>query len=143
LRDLPEHSHLHDARVEFFMMVGTQRRGRVEIGTAHIPQVQGKLAGLFHWLLENHFQHIPDFLITLDIDFWEEATDIQREALMYHEMSHCVQALDTDGELRFDRETGDPVWEIAPHDIEEFNAVVERYGAWKSDIQGFLDAARR
>ena len=37
--------------------------------------------------------------------------------------------------------TGEPILAIRGHDIEEFCCVVKRYGAWKSDVAAFLQAA--
>jgi hypothetical protein len=112
----------------------------VVLGAAHLPRVQGKLSGLFYSMLAERYGRLPDYIITLDHDYWmEESSEIEREALLYHELCHCVQAVDKDGEMRFD-EAGNPVWALAPHDIEEFNLVVARYGAWSDDIKAFLGA---
>jgi hypothetical protein len=143
LIQLPEHAHLKDfdAMVVFFLQVDREiKQGRVVLGAAHLPRVQGKLSGLFYSMLAERYGRLPDYIITLDHDYWmEESSEIEREALLYHELCHCVQAVDKDGEMRFD-EAGNPVWALAPHDIEEFNLVVARYGAWSDDIKAFLGA---
>ena len=48
--------------------------------------------------------------------------------------------VDREGAPRFDDE-GRPVWGLQGHDVEEFAAVVRRYGAHNPDIQRFLAAA--
>jgi hypothetical protein len=114
--------------------------GRGLLGTCSIPTVSGKLRPLFEHMLEEWLGYFPDFLITLNADFWEDANDITREALLFHEAKHAGHAKDQYGSPRFHRETGRPIICIVPHDLEEFNAVVSRYGAWKGDVQSFLDA---
>lgn len=114
--------------------------GRGILGTCSIPTVSGKLRPLFEHMLESWLGYYPDFLITLNADFWDDASDITREALLFHEAKHAGQAKDQFGSPRFHRETGRPITCIVPHDLEEFNAVVSRYGAWKGDVQSFIDA---
>ncbi|RVT91454.1 hypothetical protein EOD42_22625 [Rhodovarius crocodyli] len=116
------------------------RGGKRELGSMGLPGFQGAYAQLGMWLLEEFHGSIPAFILTLDAEFWEEASERQREALIFHELMHCMQALDKDGEPRFDAE-GLPVWAIRPHDIEEFNEVVRRYGAWLPDVKAFISAA--
>jgi hypothetical protein len=31
---------------------------------------------------------------------------------------------------------------MRPHDLEEFNIIVRRYGLWRADVQLFLEAAK-
>ena len=50
-------------------------------------------------------------------------------------------ARDKEGELKFTPE-GKPVWDIRGHDVEEFDDVVRRYGAWSPDVQRFIGALR-
>lgn len=142
LAKLPEHAHFQeDVTVEFLMREAPIfKAGKFTLGAVHIPTVQGKLKDLFDQLLGEFFGEIPDFLIILDAGFWEEATDQQREALMYHEMCHVKQEVDQFGELRFDIE-GNPKYALVAHDLEVFNAEVQRYGAWHPGIETFLTAA--
>jgi hypothetical protein len=117
--------------------------GRRVLGACHMPRVNGELSGLFDWMLESTFGSAPDFLIILDADWWEDATPRERDILVFHEMYHIAIAVDEHGAQRFHRETGAPVWCIRGHDIEEFNAVVARYGAWSEDVQQFIAAVRQ
>jgi len=114
--------------------------GRLELGSMGLPGFQGSYAKLGMWLLASYHGDIPDFILTLDAEFWDTANERQREALIFHELMHCAQAQDKEGEPRFDPE-GLPVWAIRAHDIEEFNEVVRRYGAWKEDVAAFIRAA--
>jgi hypothetical protein len=46
-----------------------------------------------------------------------------------HELTHCD--VDEEGKLS-----------LRPHDLEEFNVIVRRYGLWRAEVQLFLEAAR-
>jgi Putative phage metallopeptidase len=145
LIELPEHAHLfeHQPAVAFlFREDGLVKQGRRVLGTCYMPRVQGDLRPLFDWMLERMLGYSPIFLFILDLEFWRDSTDREREILVFHEMSHAAQARDEHGEPRFNRVTGAPIWTIRGHDIEEFNQVVERYGAWGTDLQAFLAAAQ-
>jgi hypothetical protein len=118
------------------------RQGTVRLGTCYLPSVQGELRPLFdqlllHWLGMEEL----DFLIVLSKPFWDAANDLEREALLVHEAMHMAQAVDRYGTPRFNLQSGDPIWAIRPHDLEEFDAIVKRYGRWKPDVGRFLDAA--
>ena len=138
-----EFIHLRDgdARVEF-LLVGDEiiRSGRQVLGEVHIPTVQGKLRGVFEWMLEQQFDSVPDFLVMLDQSYWDESGRNDREILIFHEMCHMIHKTDADGELRYD-EDGNPVWGIVGHDVEEFVATVARYGAYSDELRRFLEAA--
>lgn len=87
-----------------------------------------------------------DFIILLREAFWTDAcvTDLQRRALLDHELCHAALACDAHGEPVED-ERGRKVWRTRKHDLEEFSEIAERYGVWKRDIEQFaraLDRAR-
>lgn len=125
-----------------FRTEGLIKAGRQILGTMALPRWQGQMAPLALWLLAKACGGtVPDFIMTLDAEWWAQATPLQREALVYHELCHAEHAKTRDGDLRFTEE-GLPVWAIRGHDIEEFQAVVRRYGAWSPDITAFIDAAR-
>jgi hypothetical protein len=143
LLPLPEFEHLASggAWVEFLMRTKEQVvGGRRVLGSVHLPTVQGQLKGVFSWMLEEVFGGMPDFLVVLEDDYWKAATPREREILVYHELCHTEHKRDKEGELRFDVEER-PVWGIVGHDVEEFNAVVRRYGAHSAEIQAFIGAA--
>jgi hypothetical protein len=141
---LPEHVHLKDGNAAVDFLLATDpviKAGRQVLGMAHLPKVQGHLKGVFTWMLQRTFGRLPDFLITLDREYWEEGDDLDREILMYHEMCHCIHAVDREGELRYD-EDGNPVWALRAHDVEEFEATVRRYGPYSPEIRRFIEAAQ-
>lgn len=61
-----------------------------------------------------------EFMIWLAEDKWHLANDLQKRALVDHELAHCIF------------KEGNPA--MRPHDIEEFNDILERYGLWKADL---------
>lgn len=82
-----------------------------------------------------------DFIILLSRRFWRhpDVTAIQRRALLDHELCHCDTKYDADGEPVED-ERGRRVWRTKKHDVEEFAAIVERYGIWRHELETFARA---
>lgn len=62
-----------------------------------------------------------DALITIDHKFWMENPEKQ-EAVLFHELCHLY--VDEEGEIS-----------VIGHDIEEFYAVIARYGDWQKDLE--------
>jgi hypothetical protein len=127
----PEHEHLDKATIGFaWATEENSRNGRRILGLTELmpPMAMGKwsraraIEQMSEW-----FGAVPDFLITIDI---VAATfdDASFCALIEHELYHCAQAKDAMGYPKFSRETGDPVWGVRGHDVEEFVGVVARYG---------------
>jgi hypothetical protein len=88
--------------------------------------------------------HIYDFVILLNQDFWthELTTDLQRDALLDHELCHATVKEDKFGDpLRDERHR--IIYRIRKHDLEEFACIVERHGLWKRDLETFAQALRR
>ncbi len=85
-----------------------------------------------------------DFVILLRREFFEDAnvTDVQRQALIDHELCHAAIALDDEGEPQID-ERGRQVYRLRKHDLEEFSVIAERYGTWKRDLEMFAAALER
>lgn len=142
---MAEHAHLLDLEADIQWLFRTEpkvKAGRYIYGTCYTPKVNGELSDLFDWMLEEMFGAMPDFLVVLDLDTWENwaGTD-KREILVFHELTHAVQAVDKNDAPRFDQE-GRPVWAIKGHDIEEFISVVARYGQWSEELQAFVEAAQ-
>lgn len=145
IEDCAEFQHLKDggACIRFLMDTEeTVKHGRRIIGSANMPTVQGSLKGVFDWLLHEFFQdEYVDFVILLDLDYWEGADVRQREILVFHELCHCIHKEDRDGDPRYD-DNGRPVWGLLGHDVEEFTSVVARYGAYSDEIRIFIAAAQ-
>lgn len=143
LLQLPEFGHLvdGDAVIDYLYRTHPEdHQGRHILGTCSIPMVQGRNRELFEWLVEERLGRVPDFLVILDWEYWEDADYHRREILLYHELCHARQKVNKHGLAMFDPETGKPQWAIRGHDVEEFDAVVRRYGAHSEDLRSFLDA---
>lgn len=85
-----------------------------------------------------------DFVILLRRAFWkdERVSDVQRRALLDHELCHAARATTKGGDPATD-ERGRPVWRIRKHDIEEFSEIVDRHGMWSRDLENLADAFRK
>ena len=140
----PEHEHLAANELTFLWLMRTTpdvKGGRQVLATVHEPMVQGRLRDLFSQMLVAQYGAMPNYIVTVDRDWWLDAAPIAREALVWHELCHVKQLHDRFGELRFDKD-GKPVFGLVGHDVEEFNSTVARYGAWKEDIASFIAAVR-
>lgn len=106
------HPWLRDARIGFVF----RDKAQPSAGRLILAQAQKVTAKLQVYL---EF----DFLIWISKEDWEgKLTDTQREALIDHELCHCVKRLDND------------TWAIRPHDVQEFWQIIERHGLWSSDL---------
>lgn len=140
---MPEHRHLVDNEIDLGWLMRTGEKvkgGRQVLGSVHEPTCQGEFRDLFQWMLQGLLGRLPRFLVVLDEQYWAQATDLQREILVFHELSHIRQKVDRYGAPRFDKD-GRPVYGLHGHDVEEFTQVVARYGAWHDDIRAFVAAA--
>ena len=72
-----------------------------------------------------------EFIVIVNKNIWEELTKDQRIALVDHELCHIQMVVNKSGDISF---------KIVPHDLEEFNDVVRRHGAWQEDIVKFNEA---
>ena len=141
-----EHQHLTDAKVGILWTnVENVKKGRMVVGTAELGKTQGSMGKwpraraeqqVFEW-----FGETPDFIITIYAPWWDQATDLQRCALLEHEMLHCAQAKDQFGMPKFNRSTGRPSFTLIDHDVQEFIGVVRRYGVVSEDVRELVEAA--
>jgi Fe-S cluster biosynthesis and repair protein YggX len=89
----------------------------------------------------NRTIHEHDFIIEISKDVWDSIEEeAWRDALMDHELAHAGLRLDEDGNILRDEETGRIKTYIIPHDIEEFEDVLERHGAYHGALRKFLEA---
>ena len=116
--------------------------GKTSLGEVIMPTGRGTAGEMFMWLLGSACQGVPDYVMVLDAAWWAEASPLQREALVFHELEHMCQATNQHGEPRFSF-AGDPIYALRAHDLEEFGSVVERYGAWLSDVSDFVRSLRQ
>lgn len=127
-----EYCHLSQADILFVWSSACfKSSGQRVVGTAQMGKQSGSKGK--RELLESVYRGwnkgvLPDFIITLCVPFVAAADPISLCALTEHELHHCGQAMDEDGDPKF-TEDGDPVFTMRGHDVEEFVGVVRRYGA--------------
>lgn len=139
LRDLVDahHPELADAKIALAWNRSWQPDvdGRVTLGQCKkVGDLEREVADLAGY----------DFIIILRQVFWDDemVTDQQRRALLDHELCHAAVKLDEHGDPVID-ERGRTVYRLRKHDVEEFTAISERYGCWKSDLEAFARALER
>lgn len=142
-----DHKHLLQAELAvLWAWPDNSKKGRRVIGEAEIPMFRcGKWQKarqeqqMIQW-----FGSMPDFLITLDAHYCSSASDVEFAALVEHELYHCAQDVDEFGSPKFKRSTGEPVFVIRGHDVEEFVGVVRRYGVGERDepMKALVQAAK-
>lgn len=143
-----DHEHLEDARILWLWCAASNiRKGREVLGMAEIPMFRcGKWqkARQEQQIMEWYGEDImPDFIITLSAGFFATAPNPAKLAVLEHELYHCAHAIDEFGMPRFNKTTGQPVYTIAGHDVEEFTGVVRRYGADATGIRDMVRAANK
>lgn len=146
IKQYPEHLHLaeNEVRIGYLMRNQPKEKGnKVELGSVHTIKTmfQGGFKDLGLQLLAGMLGDTPDYLVVLNARWWEQATPLQREALLSHELSHIQQALDSYGAPKFDRD-GLPVFKVVEHDIAAFRSEVARYGLWSDELRDFMTVAR-
>ena len=131
---IEHHAHLKDARIALAWHKGwtADKDGRVTLGKCKRATDLDRQLAKF------------DFVIILNREFWThpDVTEVQRRALVDHELYHAEIARD-DASEPIEDETGRIVYRIRKHDIEEFASIVERYGCYKHDLENFAAALFR
>ena len=100
------HPHLQDASIGFlFRSEAPKSNGHVTLGKAK------KISADMNMFMDY------DFVIWVALDWWDRLKPGQKVALVDHELHHCW--MDAEGKPS-----------MRPHDVEEFNAIIERHGFW-------------
>lgn len=110
------HPDLSNASIAYIFREKMKTRDRVVLGKA--GKADGKLSFFAGY----------DFVIEINWQEWRRLSDMQKIALVDHELSHCG---------REENDKGERKWVILSHEIEEFNGIVRRWGLWKSDLMIF------
>lgn len=133
------HSELVDARIAlaWHLRWKPDVDGRVTLG-------QCKRVGDLERELHDADGRAYDFVIILRKDYWEHhsVSDLQRRALLDHELCHATVKYDDRGEPARD-ERGRLVYRTRKHDLEEFACIAGRYGVWKADLEAFAEALEK
>ncbi|MBY0258555.1 putative metallopeptidase [Methylobacterium sp.] len=127
-----DHVHLRSARLGvLWCAVPNARQGKAVVGMCETTGFMGNrwAKARFEQQIVGWFGWMPHFLLTFDADYADQCSDATFCAIVEHELYHAGQAKDRWGAPRFSKTTGEPVFEIRGHDVEEFVGVVARYGA--------------
>lgn len=108
------HKHLVNAKIGYLFKQTMGNEDRVTLGKA--SKVGGKL----------QFYTGYDFVVEFNWTAWQKLKSRQRVALVDHELCH----FGTGGEH-------DDTYTLLHHDVEEFGAIVTRWGCWKPDLTRF------
>lgn len=144
----PDHAHLQHARIgALWTNVGNARQGRTILGTCEMGQPRAT-QGRWHKAraeqqIVEWFGFVPDFIWTFFAPYAVACSDVEFCALVEHEAYHAAQATDEYGFPRFNKDTGQPIWTMRGHDVEEFVGIVRRYGADAAHVRDLVDAAKR
>lgn len=84
--------------------------------------------------------HRVDAIVEIARDVWEEANEQFRNALIDHELSHIGIRFDESGTPVMDEMTNRVKVYVKHHDVEEFEAVLVRHGAYHKELRSFLQA---
>ena len=74
-----------------------------------------------------------EFFLIIDEVTWKSISVKQKMALIDHELCHLEEITKEDG----------PKWVLRTHSVEEFTEILERHGAWKEDLQEFVEKAKQ
>lgn len=129
------HDHLATRRVEFLFVERLDKDGKSQAitkkGKNHLAHAK-LVTGLNAYLATAEEDDAkPLFVIVITKHFWDGSTAEFKEALIDHELCHCLYDSETDK------------YSVEGHDVEEFTAIVKRHGGWKSDLDIFFKAAKQ
>lgn len=117
------HDKLGKARIGYvFKEKMTAGGDRVKLG--HAERVGAKL---------EYFANV-DFLIVINWTTWQHLPDFAKLALVDHELCHCTIE---------ETDKGDEIPTLLHHDVEEFGAIVSRWGLWKRDVAAFARIVKK
>lgn len=73
------------------------------------------------------YDSTADFILQISSNTWQTLNELQREALIFHELLH-IDVKELDG-----------TFILVKHGLEEFSEVVSQYGFYKNDVQIFAE----
>jgi len=91
--------------------------------------------------MRDWFGFVPQYLITIDATYCEQASDRDFCRLIEHELYHIGVERDEDGEIVYSDMTGLPKHYLAGHDVEVFFGETKRWGADES-VKRLLEIAK-
>ena len=91
--------------------------------------------------MRDWFGFVPQYLITIDATYCEQASDRDFCRLIEHELYHIGVERDEDGEVIYSDHTGLPKHYLAGHDVEVFFGEIRQHGV-DSSVQRLLEIAK-
>lgn len=76
----------------------------------------------------------PFFVMTITKPVWDILDNNKKVALVDHELCHAAVE---------EKDNGETELVIIPHDLEEFNTIVNRHGLWREDVKEFAAIAHQ
>lgn len=127
---------LEEARIAYLVTDEDLKvRGRCCAACVFFPDAQGQNRRIYHWALTEIFGHLPQVIMLVQEECWQDFDDTARIALIYHELRHLRQK-ETNKGPSFDDE-GLPVLQMIDHDIGEFDDVARLFGEWEPGLTHF------
>lgn len=132
IREHHEHLLTHDCRVEFIFRSDIPKKNGDQVwGTARkITSLAAYLANPDAEDADTEETNAPFFVITISHPVWLFINDMQKVALVDHELCHCWAGVDKKGNVQL---------KIVNHDLEEFRCIYQRYGYWHDGIEEFVN----
>jgi hypothetical protein len=130
------HQHIRDfnVRIDYLFMDKVPMKGDNEVWgmCKKITSLNAYLAA------DKQSGGDPFFVIIISEPIWEVLSKEAKVCLVDHELSHTAAEYQ-------EKDDEEPVLKLSckPHDMEEFAHIVKRYGAWRQDIQEFVNNARK
>lgn len=103
-----EHPTLLDCRIRFLMRSEAPKRGNGMVVYGKAKKISDEMKTLLPF----------EFVIWLADDVFANFSALQRTALIDHELTHCVWNMKKRAAT------------MRPHDFEEFNSIIAKYGLW-------------
>lgn len=129
--------HLSEARIAYLLTDEELKiRGKYAGACVFMPDAQGQNRRVYHWALARIFGDLPDVIMVVQREFWEECDDTAKVALVYHELRHIRQHESSKGPC-FSKEDGRPILKLVDHDLGEFNDVARLFGEWEPGLTRF------
>lgn len=113
------HRHLQDARIAYLFVEDKREKQKIRLGSA------AKTSNKLRFLAD------VDYVLEFNWTAWLNLDAEQRVALVDHELCHCA-GRDDKGK-----------WIERAHDVEEFTAIVGRWGLWKDDVRQFASVVAK
>lgn len=108
------HTYLLNCRIAYLYNDKKMKKsGREVVATAEkVPDKYHALSGY-------------NFVITVSYPAWKDLNKVKKRAVIDHELTHCL--VDED-------DSGEPVYKIIPHDVEEFASIIIRRGLYTNSL---------